>query len=137
MTLELGNPRVRSHRDLVVWRKALRLAGDVYRITRHLPSEERYGLASQLRRASVSVPSNIAEGAARGRPADFVNALRIARGSLAEVETQLQIAAQVTPGLDLGETLSLVRDIERMLSGLISSLSSRMKRPAANAVSSP
>lgn len=129
----IRNPDVRTHRDLVVWRKSLLLAATVYRLTARFPPDERFGLTAQLRRAAVSVASNIAEGGARGRPGDFINGLRIARGSLAEVETQLQIAAQIAPDLDLSDAQLLIRDIERMLSGLIASLRVRARLAAANA----
>ncbi len=81
-----------SHRDLIVWQKAKRLALEVYRVTRLFPREESYGITLQLRRAAVSVPSNSAEGQARLTPRDFRNFLGHARGSLAEVQTQLEIA---------------------------------------------
>ncbi len=83
---------VRSYRDLVVWQKAIALVTDVYRCTRTFPKEEIYGLSAQLRRAAVSVPSNIAEGQGRVSTGEFRQFLGHARGSLLEVETQLEIA---------------------------------------------
>lgn len=91
----MTNMRIESYRDLEVWQKGRRLASQVYQMTRQFPEEERYGLISQLRRAAVSVPSNIAEGWARRYPAEFVQFLRKANGSLAEVETQLLLAMDV------------------------------------------
>lgn len=87
--------KVKSYKDLIVWQKAMDLVEMVYQATRTFPQEERYGLTSQLRRAVVSVPSNIAEGHARKSTAEYINFLSIARGSLAEVETQLLIAQRL------------------------------------------
>lgn len=86
---------VKSYKDLIVWKKAMDLVEMVYQVTKEFPREELYGLANQLRRAAVSVPSNIAEGHARKSTAEFRNFLSIARGSLAEVETQLLIAKRL------------------------------------------
>jgi len=80
------------HYDLEVWKDAMRLVSQVYRVTQVFPDVERYGLAQQIRRAAVSVPSNIAEGTARGTRAELVRFLSIARGSLSELDTQLWIA---------------------------------------------
>ncbi|HEY8010685.1 MAG TPA: four helix bundle protein [Rudaea sp.] len=78
-----------NHYKLEVWQEPMRLVRDVYSATRQLPDEERFGLTAQMRRAAVSIPSNIAEGAARGSKAEFVRFLLIARGSLTELDTQL------------------------------------------------
>jgi four helix bundle protein len=79
-------------KDLIAWQKAMDLVTEVYRLTKSFPNDERFGLTAQLRRAAVSVPSNIAEGQARHSGADFRHFLHQARGSLAEVQTQLLIA---------------------------------------------
>ena len=81
-----------SFRDLVVWQKAMALAADVYRSTKCFPRSEMYGLTSQIRRAAVSVPSNIAEGKGRLSKKEFVQFLAKARGSLCEVDTQLELS---------------------------------------------
>ena len=81
-----------DHRDLVVWQKAMQLAGDIYRATAAFPRGEIFALAAQLRRAAVSIPSNLAEGSARRTSTDFMHFLHIARGSQAEVDTQLRLA---------------------------------------------
>src|SRR5712671_6514673 len=81
--------RTWHHRELDVWRSSMDLATAIYSLTKRLPNSERFGLVNQMRRAAVSVPSNIAEGAARGSSADFARFLLIARGSVAELETQL------------------------------------------------
>jgi four helix bundle protein len=84
-----------TYRDLIAWQKSMDLVTAIYQATRAFPREELYGLTSQLRRAAVSIPSNIAEGQARYSHAEFHHFLRNARGSLAEVETQIQIACNL------------------------------------------
>ncbi len=84
-----------TYKDLIAWQKSMELVTEVYRETQRFPKEELYGLTSQLRRAAVSVPSNIAEGQARHSHPEFHRFLRNARGSLAEVETQLLIACNL------------------------------------------
>lgn len=83
-----------SYKDLLVWQKAMDLVDEVYRLVRQLPGDEKYALGDQLRRAAVSVPSNIAEGFGRESVKDYVHFLTIARGSLYEVSTQLEIACR-------------------------------------------
>ena len=86
------NDPIRSHRDLRVWQLGVNLAEVIYVATRSFPKEELYGLARQLRCASISVPSNIAEGHSRRSTSDYIQFLKIARGSCAELETQLIIS---------------------------------------------
>lgn len=86
----MGDKKVRSYRDLLVWQKGMELAKELYSVTGKLPADERFGLISQLRRAGVSVPSNIAEGQARRSLKEFVQFLYIAKGSLVELDTQLK-----------------------------------------------
>ena len=115
---------IRSYRDLVVWQKAMDLVERVYLVMRAFPREEVYGLTSQLRRSSVSIPSNIAEGQSRLTSGEFIQFLGIARGSLAEVETQL-ILAQRLDYMTMDSTKSLLdlgSDIGRLLNGLLRSL---------------
>ena len=119
-----GSSRIRSYRDLTVWQQAMDLVVDVYSLTRGLPADERFGLPSQLRRASVSIPSNIAEGWGRNRTGEYVQHLRYSSGSLREVETQLLITCRVGY---LNETvvdpaLKSCDQISRMLRALIHSL---------------
>src|SRR5437870_2161550 len=83
---------IQSYKDLIVWQKSMELVKEVYRITGKLPNHELYGLSNQLRRAAVSIPSNIAEGQQRRGTKEFTQFLRISYGSAAEVETQLLIA---------------------------------------------
>jgi four helix bundle protein len=121
---------IRSYRDLIVWQKALELATDVYRLTMNLPSHETYGLASQLQRAAVSVPSNIAEGQARLHPAEFRQFLYHALGSLAEVDTQL-LLAQNLGYLRPDSTMhaeSLIIELRKMMHTLASRLPGRQSR---------
>jgi len=113
-----------SFRDLLVWQKAMSLVTDIYRTTREFPPDERYGLTSQIRRAAVSVPSNIAEGQARPTRGEFRQFLGHAKGSLAELETQLLIAENLGYFREPNDLLAQISEVGRMLSGLLSSLSS-------------
>jgi len=121
---------VTSFEDLVVWRRAMALVKEIYTITRTFPSDERFGLTAQLRRAAVSIPSNIAEGHERQSTADYIRFVSIAEGSLAEARTQLRI------GCDLGycsidetsTTFGEMKEIKRMLNALRRSLHERQKR---------
>jgi len=93
-----------THKDLNVWKQGIELVEDIYELTRNLPSDEKYNLISQLKRSAVSVPSNIAEGAARNSTKEFLRFLDIANGSLSELETQLIIIER----LDLYKTEELI-----------------------------
>jgi four helix bundle protein len=84
-----------SYRDLIVWQKGITLVKRVYEVTREFPADEKFGLVAQLRRAAVSIPSNIAEGQARHTTGEFIRGISNAEGSLAEVETQLIIAVEL------------------------------------------
>jgi four helix bundle protein len=115
------------YRKLIVWQKAMDLVELIYQLTKHFPKEELYALASQIRRAAVSIPSNIAEGQARKSTAEFRNFLSIAQGSRAELETQILIAMrlkyltpeQAEPGM------ALLDELSRMLNALHSKLTTR------------
>jgi len=85
----------KPHEQLEAWRTAMQLVKSIYQLTAAFPVEERYGLAQQMRRAAVSIPSNIAEGAGRNGAKEFLNFIGIARGSLAELETQLQLSVML------------------------------------------
>ncbi len=123
-----------GHRDLVAWQRSMKLVRDVYRCTSDFPKYELYGLASQLRRAAVSIPSNLAEGANRNSRREFHQFVGTARGSLAEVETQIEIARDLnslTP--QLAEDLLLqIGELGRILTGLRASLSGADQRLATS-----
>lgn len=111
----------RRHKNLTVWQDAIELVTQVYRATSSFPDDEKFGLTSQMRRAAVSVASNIAESAARNTDKDFLRFLYMARGSLAELETQIQISVN----LQLLKYGSLTEDLEKVfakLAGLINRL---------------
>ena len=117
-------PTVRSYRDLVAWQKSMSLVSHIYRCTQVFPKAEIYGLTAQLRRAAVSVPSNIAEGQGRLSTGEFKQFLGHARGSLLAVETQILIAQDLgylQPD-DAKELLSQSGEVGRVLNGLITSL---------------
>jgi four helix bundle protein len=117
----------KSYRDLVAWQKAMDLVTAIYQITASFPKEELYGLTSQLRRAAVSVPSNIAEGQGRRGAAEFRHFLRQASGSLMELETQMMIAERllyVAPE-SANRILERSAEVGRILNGLINSLGAR------------
>jgi len=113
---------VKSHKDLTVWQKAVELVSDIYTESSSWPKEEIYGLISQIRRAAVSVPSNIAEGAARGSNKDFIRFLNISLGSLAEVDTQIEIAKRLKFLENTDRIDARITEIRRMLIGLKKSL---------------
>ena len=117
----------RTYKDLVAWQKAMELVTEVYRITQHFPKEEMYGLTAQVRRAVVSVPSNIAEGQARYSHMDFQRFLRQARGSLVEVETQVMIGVNLgfLDGKDAKPILGRTAEVGRILNALLNSIRER------------
>ena len=117
-----NNKQMKSHKDLTVYKTSIDLVVAVYNLSKKFPVEERYGLTSQLRRAAVSIPSNIAEGAARNSKKEFIRFLYISLGSLAEVETQMEIAGRlkfISENKELEEQSIYIR---RMLLKLIQSL---------------
>ena len=117
----------RTYRDLIAWQKAMKLVSELYAVTHRFPGEERFGITNQLRRAAVSVPSNIAEGQARFSQKEFHHFLSQARGSLVEIETQLLIAKSpkyIQPA-KAEELLVLTDELGRILNGLIASIKTR------------
>ena len=120
--------RISSYRDLLVWQKGMALAKQVYCMTRGFPDDERFGLIAQMRRAAVSVPSNIAEGQARQGHKEFVQFLSHAEGSLAEMDTQLTLAADLGYCGDSAakETLALIGELQRMLTSLRQKVAARL-----------
>ena len=111
----------KPHKKLEAWKLSMELVIDVYRTTDGFPNQEKYGLTDQIRRATISVPSNIAEGAARQTKKEFTNYLHIAQGSLSELDTQIELARQL--GYLEDETWRILDErmerIDKLISGLI------------------
>jgi len=119
-----------NYKELNVWKKAYDLCLEIYRITKGFPSEERYGLTSQLRRAAVSVPSNIAEGYGRKTTPDYARALYIAYGSICEVETQVLLSHDLhyVTAVEMKSLEEHIGEVERMLKALIKALEKKGSR---------
>lgn len=120
---------LRSYRDLTVWQKAMDMVAAVYQLTEELPAAEKFGLRSQLQRAAVSVPANIAEGYGRIRLGDYVHHLSIAQGSVAEAETLMALAVRLgfvsrEKALEMWE---LMQEVGKMLRELIRTLELKRK----------
>ena len=103
-----------SFKQLIVWQKSMELAQFVYGVSKKLPREETYGLAGQMQRCAVSIPSNIAEGNKRATAKDYVQFLRVASGSAAELETQLLLVKDIYT-VDVGRELLLLEEVQKML----------------------
>lgn len=118
----------KNYRDLVAWQKEMEMARSIYKITEQFPSQENFGLTTQLRRAAVSVSSNIAEGEGRGSRQDFIRFLYIAHGSLREAETQILLAGSLeyVNSETVEQVMSLAGEVGRLIQGLIKSLRRRM-----------
>ena len=118
-----------SFKDLVVWQRSIELTTDVYTLTSKFPESERFGLTNQMRRASVSIASNVAEGYGRSTKGEYVQFLGHARGSCWELETQIVIARKLGLGTaqNLQSAETLCSDVGRLLGGLIKSV--RAKQP--------
>jgi four helix bundle protein len=114
--------RTRSYKDLIVWQKSLILAEEIYALTWGFPKEELYCLVAQMRRAAISVPSNIAEGSRRKGLPQYLYFLRVAAGSAAELETQMLLAGRLYPMLTFKKSEELLVEIQKMLSGMIRKL---------------
>ncbi|MBF0275361.1 MAG: four helix bundle protein [Nitrospinae bacterium] len=112
--------RLTTHEDLKVWQDSIELAKEIYTVTNQFPESEKFGLISQMRRAVVSIPSNIAEGAARNSKKEFIQFLYIALGSIAELETQIILAYEF--GYLNSKSNEILIRIKRMVIGLIKSL---------------
>ena len=115
---------IREYKDLHVWQKGMQLAKEIYLLTSKFPSEEKFGLVSQMRRAAVSIPSNIAEGQARNTSGEFVQFISHAEGSAAEVDTQLRLSIELGyySTNDLEAVFRLLTDVQKMLKRLRYSL---------------
>lgn len=113
---------IESFKDLIVWQKSMNLVKEIYVITANFPKSEIYGLTSQMRRAAISIPSNIAEGKKRKTRNDYIQFLRIANGSAAELETQLLITKDLYPSINIKLSFSLLEEVQKMLSTIINKL---------------
>lgn len=114
--------KTQSYKDLLVWQKSIELVKAVYIVTKNLPKEEQYGLTTQMRRAAVSIPSNIAEGQKRNNIGEYVQFLYIANTSAAELETQLIIISEVYKNIDAAQCSEMLLEIQKMLARLIGKL---------------
>lgn len=117
-------PKMKNYRDLIVWQKSIQFVTEIYKSTRKFPKEEQYGLTSQINRAAISIPSNIAEGYGRRSTNDYIRFLQISMGSVYEIQTQLEISKNIEI-LSADEYLQIhenSREIERMLSSMINKI---------------
>jgi four helix bundle protein len=123
--------KTRGYRDLVVWQIGIILAREIYLLTKKLPADEKFGLVSQMRRAAVSVPSNIAEGQARHTTGEFIQFISHAEGSVAELDTQLTLCQdlKLLNSKETTNAANLVEELRRMLNGLRRKLSLAKKQP--------
>ncbi|MDO8183605.1 MAG: four helix bundle protein [bacterium] len=130
--------RTTSYKDLIVWQKAVSLSVATYELTKQFPKEELFGLTSQMRRCSISIPSNIAEGRFRGSKKDYLNFLRIAYASGAELETQIIIAKQLPfkEGIDYNKVEALLSEVMRMLNAMIRNFNPNSQANEANEAAS-
>jgi len=119
--------RIRDYKDLEVWQEAVELCTDIYRLAESLPAQERYGLCSQMCRAAVSIPSNIAEGYGRGSRGDYSRFVKIARGSAAELETQLILAEKLgmVEAVAVTDVMVRLQGVRRLVHGLTKALDSK------------
>jgi four helix bundle protein len=122
--VKIDEDKIISHRDLIVWQKAMDLVVEIYQLTKSYPQSEIYNLISQTKRSAVSIPSNIAEGRRRGSRKDFRQFLIIAYGSGAELETQIEIASRLSfvKESDSSKSRLLLSEVMKMLNRMISSL---------------
>jgi four helix bundle protein len=125
--MSVGKTPIRDYKDLQVWLKSMELAKEIYELTLSFPVAEKYGLISQMRRAAVSVPSNIAEGQARNTTGEFIQFISHAEGSLAELDTQLRLAQLLglCRQIDVGGISARIVELQKMLKSLRRNLSSR------------
>ncbi len=113
---------IESYKKLIVWEKAIELVENIYKLTAEFPKDETYGLSSQMKRAAVSIPSNIAEGYKRKGLGEYLHFLSIADGSAAELETQLLIAEKLFTKINFKKALAILEEIQKMLYALIKKL---------------
>ena len=116
---------LKSYKELIVWQKGIELVKEVYIATTKLPQHELYGLSSQMRRSSISIPSNIAEGHKRKNIKEFLQFLRISYGSAAELETQIIILQELYPNIDVAKLLDLIEEIQKILNSILKKLEAK------------
>ena len=124
----MENKKIESFKDLIVWQKGIELVNVIYKVTKHFPKEELYGLTSQTRRAAISIPTNVAEGWGRGTTKNYIQFLEISRGSLYELNTLMIIATNqefLNPEKCV-EIENTINEIGRMLNALITKLESKI-----------
>ncbi|WP_346770166.1 four helix bundle protein [Bacteroides ndongoniae] len=117
---------IKTHKDLLVWKKSIDLVEQIYTFTKQFPKEELYGITNQMRRCAVSIPANIAEGSGRKNKAEFIQFLHIALGSASELETHLIISQRLgfLSSNSYDEIMNALNEIIKMICGLINSLNS-------------
>ncbi|MEO6457359.1 MAG: four helix bundle protein [Chloroflexia bacterium] len=125
---------IQSYRDLLVWQKSMDLVAEIYCLAKLFPREEQFGLISQIQRAAVSVPANIARGHGRIYKADFLRHLSIARGSFSEVKTYVKIAVRLkyVEREQVKDAWALMQEVGRLLNGLIRSMGKASRNPSTN-----
>lgn len=114
--------KVKDYKELIVWQKSIDLVIEVYKITKLFPSEEKFGLSSQMQRAAVSIPSNIAEGACRNHTGEFKQFLGVSYASCAELETQIIISRRLYPNIEYLKAEGLNQEVQKMLNRLMDTL---------------
>ncbi len=113
---------IKSFKQLIVWQRAVELTIEIYKVTKKMPKCETYGLVSQMRRAAVAIPSNIAEGKKRKTRNDYLHFLRISDSSAAELETQIIISTKIYKNIDFEKSKGLLEEVQKMLVTIIKSL---------------
>ena len=118
---------IKSHKDLLVWQKGIKLCKNIYKVTDKFPTSEMYGLSSQMRRSAVSISSNIAEGGSRNTTKDFLHFLSISLGSVSELETQIEISNELSfiDEVQYRDLNTQLTEISKMLVGLIKKLNDK------------
>ena len=115
-----SNQKIEDYKDLIVWQRSMELAEEVYQLVKKLPKEELFALSDQIRRAVISIPSNIAEGYERNSTKEYIHFLSIAKGSKAELETQLLLCTKIhyLNNSDIEKSISLIQEIGKMINSL-------------------
>ena len=125
----MESKKIESFKDLIVWQKGIELVNEIYKVTKHFPKEELFGLTSQARRAAISVPANIAEGLGRGTNKNYIQFLEISRGSLYELNTLIIISVnqEYLSSEKCSEIESNINEIGRILNAIITKLDNKIK----------